>query len=373
MANYTRFTGKNTINNFYARDFRNNYRFRPDVNPPRQQFQGYVNFIFNRKVLQLLANENLTFKTSMSSLVRSAQLPAVDYQVVEKNQYNKKRLVTTGVSFNPIDIRVFDTINNEWITILMKYFAYLYMNPRNKNRLGDRDVEFITPANEELNGSSSGSEGAIFNSNEAGLNLQFDQNFFERVDIILYAGSKGIQYSLSKPMITAFGGTSIDYSSSDFLEFNLSLNYENFTMYDIANFDLGEVDLDRFENLGDFNIAGEQTIKPLALDGNETDFQFLGNKSGLNLGQFGAGQRGRTEQPQQQDKGFLDGLGDKLGDLIGGGAGDFLGGVLDDALNTIAVKPTYGDREDKIKNDLIDRAASGIANAITRPSGDGGS
>jgi len=360
VANFSRFTGKNTINNFYARDFRNNYRFRPDVNPPRQQFQGYVNFIFNREVLQLLGNENLSFKTSMSSLVRSAQLPAVDFNLVEKNQYNKKRVVTTGASYNPIDIRVFDTINNEWITILMKYFAYLYMNPRNKNRFGDRDVEFNTPANEELYGSGFGGKDAVFNSNETGLNLQIDQYFFERVDIILYAGSKGIQYSLTRPMISSFGGTSLDYASSDFLEFNIQLNYENFTMFDVANFDLGDVDLDRFENLGDFTIAGEQIIKPLALDGNETDFQFLGNKSGNTLA--GVGTRPRSEQPVRQQK-------DTIGDLLGGG---LLGGIIDDGLDTIAVKPTYQDREDKIKNDLLDRAASGIVNAVTRPDKDNG-
>lgn len=368
MANYTRFTGKNTINNFYARDFRNNYRFRPDVNPPRQQFQGYVNFIFNREILQLLGNENLTFKTSMSSLVRSAQLPSVDFNLVEKNQYNKKRFVTRGVTYNPIDVRVFDTINNEWITVLMKYFAYLYMNPRNKNRFGDRDVEFNNPAREEMNGSSFGTEGAVFDSNETGLNLQIDQNFFERVDIILYAGGKGIQYSLTRPMISSFAGTNLDYSSSEFLEFNIQLQYENFTMYDIANFDLGEVDLDRFENIGDFTIAGEEIIKPLAIDGNPTDFQFLGNKSGNTLA--GVGTRPRSEQPVQKDS---KSIGDFVDDFIGGGVGEFLGDVVDDALNTVAVKPTYQDREDKIKNDLLDRVGSGIINAVTRPDGDGGS
>ena len=98
---YTRFTGKNTVDNFYARDFRNNYRFRPEVNPPRQQFQGYVNFIFNRNVLQLLGNENLTFKTSMSSLVRTAQLPAVEFRMVEKNNFNKKNKLH-AIGTNPV-------------------------------------------------------------------------------------------------------------------------------------------------------------------------------------------------------------------------------------------------------------------------------
>ena len=364
---YTRFTGKNTVDNFYARDFRNNYRFRPEVNPPRQQFQGYVNFIFNRNVLQLLGNENLTFKISMSSLIRTAQLPAVEFKVVEKNNFNKKRNVTSGVEYQPVEMTVFDTVNNEWLTVLMKYFSYLHMDPRNKNSLGDRDVSFYTPMTEELSGSSFGA-GSNFNSNEAGINLQVDQNFFERIDYILYAGGKGVQYSLTKPMIKSFAPKSIDYSSSDFMEFQMQLVYENFTVFDIVNFDLGEVDLDRFEDIGDFTIPGEENLKPISLE-NETDFAFLGNKSGNSVP--GIGTRTRTAQPLQSPS---DPIGDFLDDTFGDdGVGGFIGGAIGDALDTtVAVKPTYGDWKQKIENDLLDGVVSGLADAFTRPPKDTG-
>lgn len=358
---YTRFTGKNTVNNFYARDFRNNYRFRPEVNPPRQQFQGYVNFIFNRNVLQLLGNENLTFKTSMSSLVRTAQLPSVEFNIEEKNNFNKKRNITTGVSYNPVDITVFDTVNNEWLTVLMKYFAYLHMDPRNKNTFGNRDISFYTPMTEELT-PGFGAKGN-FNSNEAGINLQIDQNFFERVDYILYAGGKGVQYSIMKPMIKSFAPKNIDYASSDFMEFQLQLVYENFTTFDIVNFDLATVDLDRFEDIGDFTLPGEENLKPISLE-TETDFAFLGNKSGNSLP--GVGTRPRSAQPLQSPS-------DPIGDWLEDNLGDTVGGFLGDALESaVGVKPTYGDWKQKVENDLIDSVVSGIANAVTRPSKDNG-
>lgn len=358
---YTRFTGKNTVDNFYARDFRNNYRFRPEVNPPRQQFQGYVNFIFNRNVLQLLGNENLTFKTSMSSLVRTAQLPSVEFNIEEKNNFNKKRNITTGVSYNPVDITVFDTVNNEWLTVLMKYFAYLHMDPRNKNTFGNRDISFYTPMTEELT-PGFGAKGN-FNSNEAGINLQIDQNFFERVDYILYAGGKGVQYSIMKPMIKSFAPKNIDYASSDFMEFQLQLVYENFTTFDIVNFDLATVDLDRFEDIGDFTLPGEENLKPISLE-TETDFAFLGNKSGNSLP--GVGTRPRSAQPLQSPS-------DPIGDWLEDNLGDTVGGFLGDALESaVGVKPTYGDWKQKVENDLIDSVVSGIANAVTRPSKDNG-
>jgi hypothetical protein len=141
---FLKFLGKNAKRSFYARDFRNNYRFRPDVNPPRIKFEGYVNFVLNRDIQELFGLENHTFKTNISSLVRRAKLPNVTFKNIVKNQYNKKKIVSTGVEYAPIEITVFDTLNNEWLQILMRYFSYLYMNPRNKNFANDRDVQMNT-------------------------------------------------------------------------------------------------------------------------------------------------------------------------------------------------------------------------------------
>ena len=64
---FLKFLGKNAKDKFYARDFRNNYRFRPDVNPPRIKFEGYVNFVFNRDISTFLGMENNTYKTNNTS------------------------------------------------------------------------------------------------------------------------------------------------------------------------------------------------------------------------------------------------------------------------------------------------------------------
>ena len=59
---------------FYVQDFHNAYRFRPHVNPVRQKFQGYVNFVLNREFWGTLygdADQN-EFRTTISSLVKTA-------------------------------------------------------------------------------------------------------------------------------------------------------------------------------------------------------------------------------------------------------------------------------------------------------------
>lgn len=287
---FLKFLGKNAKSKFYARDFRNNYRFRPDVNPPRIKFEGYVNFVFNRDLAEFLEMENNTYKTNISSLVRRATLPTVNFRNVTKNQYNKKRIVSTGVEFAPVEITVFDTLNNEWLQLLMRYFSYLYMNPRNKNDVGNRDVHMNTPAGLENN---SEFRGKAFKSGEAGLNLQRNKQFFERIDIIMYHGGKGVQYSLTGPLLNSFTMGEMDYSSNEFVEFTMNIEYENFTTYDIANFDLSAVDLDRFEKVNGLNFASDEVMsKPLGILGSGTDMEFLGQHDNTH------GTRGRTVQPQ---------------------------------------------------------------------------
>ncbi len=357
---FTRFVGPHSNEKFYARDFRNGYRFRPDVNPPRQQFQGYVNFIFNRSVLQFLANHNLTFKTSLSSLIRRATLPGVDFRTEVKNQFNKRRIITTGVDMRPVEFTVLDTLNNDWLTVLMKMYAYNFMNPRNKNRFNDRDIQVNKAMVDEMAGSMF--KGDTFASNEAGLNLQFEKNFFERIDFILYHGGKGVQYSVTNPTVTSFTPKELDYASSEFMEFTIVADYENFTTFDIANFELGEVDLDRFEDLPDgFEFFGDDTIiKPLGTEV-ETDFEFLGNK--VSERASGGGSRNRTSQPSNFTvRDAQDGL-----DIFGDGAvGNFFDDLVNDAVNTIAVKPTYDDYETSFKNKAVGLLGDALVGAAVR-------
>ena len=288
---FLKFLGKNAKDKFYARDFRNNYRFRPDVNPPRIKFEGYVNFVFNRDISTFLGMENNTYKTNITSLVRRATLPAVTFKNITKNQYNKKKIVSTGVEYAPIDISVFDTLNNEWLQLLMRYFSYLYMNPRNRNEDGNRDIKLNTVAEYENIGSKFASTS--FKSGEAGLNLQANKQFFERIDIIMYHGGKGVQYSMTSPLINSFAFGDIDYSANEFCEFTMQFDYENFTTFDIANFDLSAVDLDRFEKVNGLDFASDEIlVKPLGIVQPGTDMQFLGEHDN----EYGT--RGRTSQAQ---------------------------------------------------------------------------
>lgn len=274
MAGFLGFLGYNTGKEYFLRDFKNAYRFRPDIDPPRQQFQGYVNFIVNRVLYASLFGEfaggdgTADYRTTISSLVRTADLPSVNFQTETKNAFNRKKIINTGVEYNPVNMSVFDTVGNEWLMMLMKYFSYHYMDPRNKQKGDSRDIEgeIDRIGGIETQGSSFGKDG-VWDSNVAGYNPQMDGQFFERIDYVLYHGNKAVQYSIINPKLLSFKPSGIDYSSSEAMGFDLEFGYERFTLYSDLNTDMSVEDLDRFENAsGLTGPAFENLTHPILMD-----------------------------------------------------------------------------------------------------------
>ena len=282
---------------FYLKDFRNAYHYNPSQDPPRQQFGGYVSFVLDRDLFgdpffDQVNNDEL--RVRMSSLVRTADMPQVEFKTQTLNEYNKKKIVNTGVEYQPVTIRVVDTASNAWLQIIMKYFAYHYMNPRNKGQEGSRDInsQNIGFGGADFIGSQYG-KGGIFDSNKYGYNPNANPNFFERIDYVLYHAQKGVQYSLINPIMVGFTHTPIDYASNELMEFTMTFQYEGFTTYDQVNFDLTNVDLDRFEDVSglsatnrNFQDDGTGSIAASTL----RDYDFLGNSDE-------GGKRNRSYQP----------------------------------------------------------------------------
>lgn len=307
---------KGSGNNFYFRDSKNANRFRPDANPVRQTFQGYVNFILNRDVYSQLYQDDpqqTEFRTTISSLVRTADLPSVKFDTEVMNAYNRKRIVQTGVQYQPVSMTVYDTVGNDWLLMLMKYFSYHYMDPRNRGVENDRDLEGGRRTNDttELANSNFGISD-VWDSNKSGFNPNLTKHFFERIDYVLYHGNRGVQYSIFNPVLTGFTPSNIDYSDdAGFRDFQLDFEYEAFTTYSNYNFKLSKEDLDRFEDLSDFSSIKtfqhtDDDRKAYSL--REDDENYLGSPSATGekvqfLGSVGSSnERPRTAQPQFNPK-----------------------------------------------------------------------
>lgn len=241
----------------YLRNWRNAERFQPNVTPPRQKFAGFVEFHFNPSIISNLGDSS-AFRTQISSLVQTAKIPEIQFQTQTKKSYNHRRLIQTGVDYGPCTLSVIDTVNNEWLTLFMKYFSYYYNEPRNRTEGGtgnfrdDAPKQWNSNSDALVKSSAFGSTG--FSSNTAGLDATKDSHFIDTIRIINYAGGKGIEYILFRPQITSFDPGELDYTTSDFRTFNISFEIENMTVNSKFNFEMNEVDLARFESYGDFRF-----------------------------------------------------------------------------------------------------------------------
>lgn len=62
----------------YLGNWRNAERFKPGLTPPRQKFNGFVEFIFNPSIVQNLG-DSTAFRTQISSLVQQAKIPEIQF------------------------------------------------------------------------------------------------------------------------------------------------------------------------------------------------------------------------------------------------------------------------------------------------------
>lgn len=341
--------------NFYVRDFRNAYQLRPDNNPPRFKFEGYVNFIINRKLLDMMYPETQTaeFRTQVSSLVRTASLPAVEFKTEVKNKYNSKKIVQTGVEYKPVSITVLDTVGNEWLTLFMKYYSFYYMNARNKQTDGDRDISDSQSLTSIIDVSSKFGSPS-FDSNASGLALNRIKNFFERIDYVMYHGERAVQYSLINPVLKNFDPGDLDYSSSDLLEFKLDFEYENFTIYNETNFVMTDFDLGRFENAAE--LEGPAFVpgrRPISID------------KPVKLGTLGSKGTpfGREEQIQVSTRGGVD-TADKDAIVVQGTSKTALPSTYNKAVNLQTAQQSGGENGGWFSNLLKGAASNALTAAI---------
>lgn len=242
----------------FFRNWRNADRFKPNITPPRQKFAGFVEFVFNPSVITGFGNQgsalgdSSAFRTQISSLVQTAKIPEIQFNTTTKKQYNYRRLIQTGVDYGPCNISVIDTVNNEWLAIFMKYFAYYYNEPRNRTnepQNGDRDQNpQHWPSNRDVTTSPGTFQSTSFASNNAGLDAVKDAHLFDYIKIIQYAGGKGVEYILFRPQFVSFDAGELDYTSSDFRTFDMSFEIEHMTVNTAFNFTLNDTDLARFDN-----------------------------------------------------------------------------------------------------------------------------
>jgi len=193
---------------------------QPMTAVPRYKFMFFARFVANADAISLFPWMTSLDDVSIgvSFKIRSIDKPKIDLQATELNQYNRKRWVYTKTEYSPLNIRMFDTVDNRPLYMWKDYFLYYFGD----SRANKESVMNEMPVNATF-GDSTG----------WGLRpLSETLSFFSRIELYSISNKRYTQVNYLNPKITAIDWQQHETSSSDLEEVSMSLRYEALEYFD---------------------------------------------------------------------------------------------------------------------------------------------
>ena len=256
-------------------------------NQPRLPFEYYINLNLNqvgtaKEYISSFFNSSTL--AQIPPLVKTIDMPSMKIETTPLNQYNRKRISQTKVTYEPVKVVFHDVADGKTLKFWEMYYRYYFAdgNEPNKNepvqsqaKNGTMSVETLlhnitptlnpnianlpssiknmfqsnapTDANSPTN--TNGDKSAIQNivsdtldNHNFGFNLQQVgniRNLIQSIDIYQVHGGRFNQVTLVNPRISAFTHDVLNYAAGDkTLEITFTFEYE-YAYYTIQNLKLG--------------------------------------------------------------------------------------------------------------------------------------
>ena len=232
----------------YVRDYQHaskTFRTNSYANSPKFKFLFHVEFKLNSQVLQTVF-PNLKDQ-NFGLLVKTAQLPKYSFNVVELNQYNRKRLVQTKIKYDPVNITFHDDNNNLIRTLWYSYYTYYYKDAtqfdsiRHEERAGGRgSIDYNRRTQYDRDPSDQNQLDWGYTAElPKGFVVDREGNakpaFFRSIDIYGFNQHNFAMYSLINPLIESFSHDQYDYSQGNgTMEHQMTIQYETVKYYEGA-------------------------------------------------------------------------------------------------------------------------------------------
>lgn len=179
---------------------------------PRSKFQFSVSMT--------LVDNNGTHKSYPFQRIVSIEQPSYTSRVSTINQYNKKRLVQTGIDYSPISMTAYDTRDAYIENFLKSYSEYYYGNTMTVTEPTAFNYDLL---NEQL-ATSSG-----FTSTGMRLPTGNQKYFIKTMKIIMMSSAQDVRVTtIYNLMINSIGTDQLNYSDSQPLQYQIGFLYEGF-------------------------------------------------------------------------------------------------------------------------------------------------
>jgi hypothetical protein len=149
--------------------------------------------------------------------VASIGMPGFTVKTNTLNQYNRKRIVHTGMDFSTIEMVAYDTRDGEMEAFLKSYSNYYFNGPMNSSDIRPYS-SFDIPT-----------DGFISGTSDFGFKLQEDKYFIKKLIITRKSSDEDVNIiTIYNPTITSLAADQLNYSESAPMHYNITFTYEGY-------------------------------------------------------------------------------------------------------------------------------------------------
>lgn len=185
-----------------------NYRLTP-----RSRFLFYVKFTMDKNAIRAPAFTN-KHTEEVGMLVKSSDLPKMNFSTVTKNQYNRKKILYTDTTYEPINIKLHDDADGVTNALWAQYFGYYSADRMTATSSAAYKSTHFHPTNTPLD------------NYRYGLDNNVTAPFFKSVTIYTMSRNRFLAYELVNPRIKKWDHGSMDHASNEMQESLMTLEYE---------------------------------------------------------------------------------------------------------------------------------------------------
>lgn len=160
--------------------------------------------------------ESGSVSTIPMARIQSVSMPGHTSRVSAQNQYNKKRLIQTGIDYSPVSMRVYDDRDAQVERFLKNASEYYYAG-----LMGNSPAKFTEDiVSENFSGSGTSNTGFV---------LRNSRYYFTSLKIVRFNTSRDANIIiLRNPIISNIDGDTLDYGDSSPVQYTLQIQYEGY-------------------------------------------------------------------------------------------------------------------------------------------------
>jgi len=179
---------------------------------PKNKFLFYIHFEVDESAKRSPTFTQREHGLEFGMLCKSTDLPKFSFDTITKNQYNRKKIVYKGITYDPISLTFHDDSANVVNSLWALYYGYY---------IADRNLPSAA-----YNASHYRATKTPIDNFRYGLDNDITTPFFKSVSIYTLSRRRFMGYTLVNPRIKSWGHGNVDYAAGDTIEGTMSLEYE---------------------------------------------------------------------------------------------------------------------------------------------------